>query len=360
MELLTIGAFARAAGLSPKALRLYASLGLLAPVRVDPDSGYRFYDPAQLERARLVAWLRRFGMPLARIQVVCDLWERSQCVAADEIAAYWAEVETDLANRRRLATFLVDQLSRRETDMSETSRLRIRYAVATDKGQLRDRNADSAYAGPRLLAVADGVGAGPAGERASAAVVESLKPLDSGVPSGDLLNALEHAVRRANDTLRDVAASDPALGEVGTTLTALLWSDSSLGLVHVGDSRAYLLRDQEVFQITHDHTYVRSLVDAGRITAEEAESHPQRALLLRALDGRSEPQPDLSLWDSQVGDRHLLCSDGLSAVVSEAAIRDAMILLSEPDQVVRRLIDLAFQAGAPDNVSCVVADVVES
>jgi protein phosphatase len=306
MGLLTIGAFARASRLSPKALRIYDDLGLLRPARVDPASGYRLYHPDQLERARLVAWLRRLGMPLARIRLVCSL---DPPEAAREVAAYWRQVEAETGARRQLAAFLVDHLSGKDAVMPD-----------------------------------------------------------------------EPAVRDAGTAVREFAAADPSLHEVGTTLTAMLWSGSQLALVHVGDSRAYLLRDGELYQITHDHTVVQSLVDEGRLTAEEAASHPQRSILIRALHAgtAAEPagpgaepagpgaepagpgaEPDLQLRDARIGDRYLLCSDGLHTVVPTAMLRDVLSAVPDPDQAVRRLVELANHGGGPDNIACVVADVVE-
>src|SRR6202043_3261276 len=145
-----------------------------------------------------------------------------------------------------------------------------------------------------------GMGAG--GETASAAVIEALKPLETALPAGNLLNAMEDAVRQVGATLADAGSG------TGTTLTAMLWSGSQLALVHVGDTRAYLLRGGELFQITHDHSVVQSLLDEGKITPEEADSHPQRSLLLRAIGGGGPAEPDVSLHDAQAGDRYLLCS----------------------------------------------------
>ncbi|MEU4893246.1 MerR family transcriptional regulator [Streptomyces sp. NPDC044780] len=358
MGLLTIGAFARASRLSPKALRLYDELGLLPPAHVDPHSGYRRYDPAQLERARLVAWLRRLGMPLADIRAVCELTPRA---AAREVRAYWARVEADTAARRDLAAFLVDHLSGRDSTMSDTATsaahgtLGIRYAVLSDTGSVRERNDDAGYAGPRLLAVADGFG----GRHASEAAIEALKPLDAGVPGGELLSALEDAAHRARESVSALAASDPALRDVGTTLTAMVWSGSRLGLVHIGDSRAYVLRDGGLFQITHDHTVVQSLIDEGRITEEEAASHPQRALLLRAVGGDAAFEPDLALRDARAGDRYLLCSDGLTKVVPAEEIQHVLASEADPGGAVRELVALAIRAGGPDNVTCAVAHVLE-
>ncbi|GAA2287622.1 hypothetical protein GCM10010145_39990 [Streptomyces ruber] len=174
MTMLTIGAFARASRLSPKALRLYDELDLLRPARVDPDTGYRYYAAGQLERARLVAWLRRLGMPLARIRQVCAL---DGPAAAREIRAYWARAEAETAARRDLVAFLVDHLSDTSAPSEEdTAMLGLRYAAHSDTGLVRPANQDTAHAGTRVLAVADGFGS--AGASASSAAVEALKVLD--------------------------------------------------------------------------------------------------------------------------------------------------------------------------------------
>jgi PPM family protein phosphatase len=358
VELMTIGAFARASRLSLKALRLYDELGLLRPVQVDPVSLYRLYDPAQLEQARLVAWLRRLGMPLARIRAVTAL---PPAKAAADLAAYWDQVEAESSARRELAAFLIGYLSGRDTAMHDAQgSLAVRYAVQSDIGLHREDNEDSVYAGPRLLAVADGMGGHAGGEVASAAVIEALRPLDTQVPAGELLSALDHAVRRANSAMRDIVKADPSLRGMGTTLTALLWSGSQLGLVHIGDSRAYLVRAGEVFQITHDHTMVQSLLDDGRITADEVASHPQRSLLLRALGdvGDSSSEPDLQLREARPGDRYLLCSDGLHEIAPPDSIARVLLTISDPDQAAADLIALAIDGGGPDNITCIVADVV--
>jgi len=355
VELMTSGEFARASGLSRKALRLYDELGLLTPAQVDPASQYRFYAPAQLEQARLVAWLRRLGMPLATIRTVSTMPPDQ---AAGALAAYWERIEAETAARRELATFLIGYLSGKGTGMPENpTTLTVRYAVQSDIGLQRADNEDAAYAGARLLAVADGMGGHAAGEVASAAVIDALRPLDTEVPEGELLNALDHAVRRANANLRDQVQANPALSGMGTTLTALLWSGSQLALVHIGDSRAYLVRDGELFQITHDHTVVQSLLDDGKITPAEVASHPQAMLLLRALSGETAFEPDLQLRQARPGDRYLLCSDGLHRVADAAAIARVLRTVADPDEAARDLVALAMEAGAPDNITCIVADV---
>ena len=236
----------------------------------------------------------------------------------------------------------------------------LRYAVRSDVGLLREGNEDSAYAGPRLLAVADGMGGHAAGEVASSLTIASMAKLDSEPPGGDMLVELAAAVAAANTRLQEMIIANPAVEGMGTTLTALFWSDGHAAVCHIGDSRGYLLREGELYQITHDHTLVQSLVDEGRISADDVSTHPQRSLLLRALDGRSVAEPDLSVHDAQVGDRYLLCSDGLSGVVTDETLRETMATIEDPDAVTRQLIELALHGGGPDNITCIVADVVDT
>ncbi|HAS07754.1 MAG: hypothetical protein GM44_3875 [actinobacterium acAMD-2] len=237
--------------------------------------------------------------------------------------------------------------------------LSLRYAAHSDIGLVRTGNEDSGYAGPRLLVVADGMGGAAAGEVASSIVVSSLAALDDDDLGGDLLDALAASVARAESLLTSSINADQELDGMGTTLTALLWSGSRVGLVHVGDSRAYLLRGGDLLRLTHDHTYVQTLVDKGEISAEEAESHPRRSLLMQALDGRNPSQPDLSVREVRAGDRFMVCSDGLSGVVSEATMAEELAT-GEPSDAAQRLIALAKRAGGPDNITVVIADAVAS
>ena len=354
MGLLSIGAFATAARLTPRALRLYDELGVLPPAAVDPESGYRLYDPAQLERAQLIARLRRIGMPLADIRAVCAL---KPAEAAEAVSIYWQQVSADTAARGRTAALLVDHLFERAASMPDPNpTLNLRFAARCEIGAMRRANEDAAYASERLLAVADG-GQGPGGAEASAAAVDVLRPLElSGAPAAELLTLLAEAVAQANRMVGKLADDDH---QPITTLTAMLWSGSQAALVHVGDSRAYLLRGGELSQLTQDHTYVQSLVDRGKLSPDEAASDPQRALLVRAIGASAEQvDTDLALRTALVGDRYLLCSDGLSAVVDRGALHVALSVAVAPEQVTGQLIDLAYAHGAPDNIACIVADVV--
>jgi serine/threonine protein phosphatase PrpC len=235
----------------------------------------------------------------------------------------------------------------------------LRYAARSDLGLLRGGNEDSGYAGPRLLVVADGVGGHAAGEVASSVAVSVLSSLDEEAPGGDLLERLSNAVGNANTYLRDMVEGDPELRGMSTTVTALLRAGSRFGLVHVGDSRCYLLRGQELQQITRDHTFVQALIDEGRITVEEADHHPQRSVITNALDGAEKLDLDLSVREARVGDRYLLCSDGLSGVVSEETLRETLAGNARPEDAVERLVELALRGGGTDNITAIVADVVD-
>jgi protein phosphatase len=225
---------------------------------------------------------------------------------------------------------------------------------------VRDGNEDALYAGARLLVVADGIGGAVAGEIASRLAVTALAPLDTDPAIDDPLTALGDAVRRADEALHDAIRNDSSLAGMGTTLTAVLWAGEAAGIAHIGDSRAYRFRDGEMAQITHDHSLVQSLVDEGEITPEEALVHPRRSWILRSVDGRGESEADLEPLQSQPGDRYLLCSDGLSDYVDEAAIAQALGDGEDPQAICERLVELALQAGAPDNVTCIVAEPVDS
>ena len=237
--------------------------------------------------------------------------------------------------------------------------LTLRYAARSDRGLIRDGNQDSVYAGPRLLAVADGMGGMAAGDVASNIVIAAMAPLDEDVPGDALVDALRSAVEIANQHLRDAVDANPALEGMGTTLTGMLFSGTKFGMVHIGDSRAYLLREGEFSQITKDDTYVQMLVDEGRITEEEASIHPQRSLLIRALEG-ADVDPEYSVRAAVAGDRYLICSDGLSGAVSDETIAATLRDYADPNECAERLVQLALRGGGPDNITVIVADVTDA
>jgi protein phosphatase len=231
----------------------------------------------------------------------------------------------------------------------------LRYSVLSDSG-LRPNNEDAAFAGPRLLALADGVGGHAAGEIAASIVISELAPLDREHVS-DPVSVLSKAVARANAAIARHVEEHPEHRGMATTLTAILFAGDHLGLVHIGDSRAYLLRDGSLTQITRDDSLLQSLIESDRIAPEEAWGHPQRAMVLKVLNGETI-DPFLDVRNSRPGDRYLICSDGLSDYVQADSIRE-MMTLREPQSCTQELIRLAFMNQSQDNVTCIVAEVVE-
>ncbi len=236
--------------------------------------------------------------------------------------------------------------------------LALRFAGRSEIGLVRRNNEDSGYAATDIAVVADGMGGHEAGELASAATIASVvNAAKLATEADEVLAHLSDAVITAGEYIADVVAANRELTGMGTTMTAVAIRGERLAVAHVGDSRAYILREGEFQQITKDHTFVQTLVDAGEITKAEAAVHPRRNLMMRAIDGIHAVDVDLSVREAKIGDRLLLCSDGLCGVVAEEEIR---IALSATDltSAVTELIDNAIAAGAPDNVTVIVADVV--
>jgi protein phosphatase len=239
--------------------------------------------------------------------------------------------------------------------------LRLRSSARSDVGLVRSGNEDSGYAGPDLLVVADGMGGHAAGELASAAAISTMSAVEPDAENeADTLERLSEAVVTTSERIADVVSEHPQFAGMGTTLTALAWlgdAPARVAVLHVGDSRAYLLRAGHLTQLTKDHTYVQTLIDSGELSVDEAATHPRRNLLMRAIDGVHHAEPDLSVREAHLGDRYLVCSDGLCGYVDDALIKKYLEL---PDQIaaVTALVDAALEAGAPDNVTVVIADVI--
>ena len=234
------------------------------------------------------------------------------------------------------------------------------YAARSDVGMVRSNNEDSGYAGPHLLAMADGMGGHAGGDVASSTVIGALVGLDDEALGGrDLSQALLDRVLTANADLGDAVRADPRLDGMGTTLIALLRARDKFVLAHIGDSRAFMVREGVVTQITKDHSFVQNLVDEGRITVDEAQTHPQRSLVTRVLTGAAEDEPDLVVRQGRVGDRYVICSDGLTDYVARATVEEVLTTVADPGECADRLVALALRAGAPDNVTVVVGDLVD-
>lgn len=240
--------------------------------------------------------------------------------------------------------------------------LHLQFAAISDVGRIRKDNQDSGYAGPWLLTVCDGVGGAARGDLASSTAVSQIRHIDHPPPPEhtpeDLLTQVAGALHRAHDRIAELIEGDPALSSTSTTATVALFDGTRLGLGHVGDSRAYLLREHELTQLTHDHTFVQTLVDEGRITEEEARHHPHRNLILRAIDGQREAEPDLFLIELRPGDRLMLCSDGVCGSLADPRIAD-ILTTGTPDFAAVELVRASLDAGSSDNVTCLVADVSE-
>lgn len=232
----------------------------------------------------------------------------------------------------------------------------LQYAIRTHVGRVRANNEDSVFASPRMVAVADGVGGNAGGEVASRAVIDALSAMDKSRLTGPVESALCAAIASGNDAIGFIAGCRPQLTGMSTTLTAVALGDGRYAIANIGDSRTYLLREGRMAQLTRDDSYVQSLIDSGHITAETARRHPQRSLVLEALDGDERRTVTVSTADAFDGDRLLLCSDGLSDMVDDDALRDALVIASR-EACAERLVDMALAAGGRDNVSVVVADV---
>ena len=234
------------------------------------------------------------------------------------------------------------------------------YAARSDVGMVRSENQDSGYAGPRLLAMADGMGGHAGGDIASSTVIGALVDLDGeALGSSEASSALLQRISAANNELAEMAKAEPRLQGMGTTLIAILRSQNKLVLAHIGDSRAFLARDGKLTQITKDHSFVQSLVDEGRITEDEAIGHPQRSLVTRVLTGQHDDEPDVTVREARIGDRYLIASDGLTDYVAGDTIAELVLAGEPPGTTADRLVELALKAGAPDNVTIVIGDVVD-
>lgn len=231
-------------------------------------------------------------------------------------------------------------------------------------GLIRQGNEDAAYVSPQLIAVADGMGGHAAGEVASRIAVQVLQSLTETLTSEEIdedsiEDLLMHSLHSIDAEISVVTDEEVEKRGMGTTLTALLIRDKFISLLHVGDSRCYRLRGNTLEQLSNDHTVIQELLDQGAISQAEAAEHPQRSMLTQALRGDGDVTPVLQMYEVKKGDRYLLCSDGLSGVLTEKEIKIGL-KKSEKADAVKFLVDATYINGAPDNVTVLVADISDS
>ena len=235
--------------------------------------------------------------------------------------------------------------------------LAVRAVAATDQGLVRSNNEDAVFVGSRLFVVADGMGGLPAGELASEILVRALAVVDGMPDTGEPLHDMLDALATANKRIEAAVADDGARDGMGTTVTALLVSGDQVAALNVGDSRCYLVRDGALTQLTRDDTYVQALVDQGVLTPDDARRHPQRAVVTQAVQG-GPFRPAGRMVPIRAGDRFLLCSDGLTDYVTDDVIADTLRTYADRYACAGELIARTIGAGAPDNVTVIVCDVV--
>lgn len=356
-ELLGIGDFSAECGLSPKMLRSYAAAGLLVPAAVDGSSGYRYYSADQLHRARVIALLRQAGVAVEAIasffqdptDARLDRWDRE---IVREVAARWrALVEA----RAALALGAAPPPAQRQTTTKGSSMtLDALVGIATHQGT-GETNQDATLAGDDLFAVADGIGGLQDGEVASRLALDTL---DAAFAADRSASGLLNACREANEAVWRQATALGGDPTMGTTLAAVaMTSDAGMLVVHAGDSRVYHFREGQLDQLTNDHTVVGDLIRAGKLTAEDARAHPHRYVLTRALGVGPTVELDYAGTSCRAGDRFVLCTDGVSKVVSADGIRTALTATGEVQEAADRLAAGAVENGADDDVAAVVIEV---
>ena len=237
------------------------------------------------------------------------------------------------------------------------------FTAHSEVGRIRKNNQDAGYASPTMLLVADGMGGAAAGDLASAVAATEAARSDNSADIRDsdgeeMLERIAGMIARSNTKLSDLIEDNLELDGMGTTFCGALFNGTQFALAHIGDSRGYRLRDGELTQLTHDHSWVQSLIDEGKITPEQAATHPHRSLILKVLNGQVHFEPDLDVFDAELGDRLMFCSDGLSGLIDDDLILE-LLAEEDRDKAVEQLAMAANENGGHDNITIVIGDVVE-
>jgi serine/threonine protein phosphatase PrpC len=361
---LSIGELAARSGLSAKALRLYDTSDLLAPRRVDPFSGYRYYDASQIVRARLIARLRGIGMGLQQIRGVCDQAEDDPAGASRTVRAWWLQQQADARSRNAAVVRLLDDL--RPTSQEDIMTTTVEHTDTVParpstvwrlaRGAVRPTQQDAQLTGElpgsrTLLAVADGFGTDDElASRTLDLVAARLRDDLAQDEDPDVLTALERAWPEPADL--DLRTADD-----GLALTLAVLDGDRLAVAHVGDARVLVVHDGHLEPVTRDHTFVASMVAEGRLSEAEAVSHPQRATLNRALAEGAPSAPDLLARRIAPADRVALMSDGVHMPITSEQIAEALGTDLPLEEAADLLVADVEAAGSPDNLAIVLAEM---
>lgn len=361
-ELLSIGEFSALSGLSAKVLRTYAADGLLSPTAVDRESGYRYYSPALVERARMIGALRRAAVPLR------EIGEFLRDATPEQFDRWYSALEEEVAARRialeEARSFLADEPERPPghhpaMNKEDGAVMTFHAASASDRGPVRASNQDAVLVSETVVAVADGMGSGGRGEVASQVALDAVREFCRGGGGCDL----HAAISAANEQLWGRIQEEPALDGAGTTVAALTVQAGGQGsqalIANVGDSRVYLLSDGGVRQLTRDHTIVADLLRTGELTELEAKDDPRRSMLTRVLGVSPKVDADVFAVELAAAGRLLLCTDGLHNELGDDHIAEILGGSADPATAADQLVHAAVEAGGRDNVSAVVVDVRE-
>lgn len=271
------------------------------------------------------------------------------------------EIQTAVTGQIEKISSITDKNDIKENRANSVEKILFMYATAvSDVGTVRSNNQDSAFAGEHLAAICDGMGGHAGGDTASTIAIRSLAHIEQDSRPHDVKTVssmMETSIMAAHDAIVGKAKHERRLAGMGTTVTAVTLVRGYWVLAHLGDSRAYLLRDNHLMRMTTDHSYVQHLIDTGHITPEEARNHPQRNVVMRVLgDFDIDPRPDIALRSAHPSDRWLLCSDGLCGVLEDSTIQDVMSSISNQEECAQKLVSMALRAGSTDNVTAVIAD----
>jgi PPM family protein phosphatase len=354
-DLLSIGEFSRRCGISPSRLRTYADAGILTAAAVDADSGYRYYSPTQLDQARIIDLLRSAAIPVAEIRSFLDQRE------PDALDRWARQIDEEAAQRKAALREVLAHLpppnaqppapTANHTPSGGAMSITTTTAARSARGHSRKINQDALIVEPTFAAIADGMGGGPLGERASSVAVEELRRATS--EGGTLVEG----ARRANQRIWQEAQQDARLSGMGTTLVATLIHDTIAQIVNVGDSRTYLLRNDSLRQLTTDDNVVSELIGRGELDPDRAAEHPHRHVLTKVIGIGPEVEPATVTLNTESGDRLLLCTDGITNELSDLDLHRILAGAATPADAIDAIFAASEEAKHADDATAIVIDL---